>query len=184
MVDEAGGAVLEEADSPDWELLSWACAHSSLSSRTVASRTQRSRPKRVATQLRTTASTWLKVLVWLYWGYSSRTPSKWRWASSAVTMKLSGVKMVDIDEAAVGVINYVENKGALRATYEQLLSMGPESGIVDGESPSISLSYIDKTGYKRTDTCAYSVSTESVSHQLGLCLMAHYLSSTSWNPDQ
>ena len=72
----------------------------------------------------------------------------------------------------------VENKGALRVTYEQLLSMGPESGIVDEESPSISLSYIDKTGYKCTDTCAYSVSTESMSCQLSLCLVAHYLSST------
>ena len=38
----------------------------------------------------------------------------------------------------------VENKGALGATQEQLLSMGPESGIFDGESPSISLPYIDK----------------------------------------
>ena len=73
---------------------------------------------------------------------------------------------------------FVENKGALGATQGQLLSIGPESGIVDGESPSISLSYIDKTGYKCTHTCAYSVSTESVSRQLGSCLMACYLSST------
>ena len=56
--------------------------------------------------------------------------------------------------------------------------MGPESGIVDGESPSISLSYIDKTVYKRTHTGAYSVSTESMCHQLGSCLVARYLSST------
>ena len=72
----------------------------------------------------------------------------------------------------------VENKGALRVTYERLLSMGPESGIVNGDSPSISLSYIDKTVYKRTHTCIYSVSTESMCRQLGLCLVAHYLSST------
>ena len=93
-------------------------------------------------------------------------------------VKLSGVEMVDIDAAAVRVIDYVENKGALRATYEQLLSMGPESGIVDGDSPSISLSYIDKTVYKCTHTCVYSVSTESMCHQLSLCLVACYLSST------
>ena len=51
----------------------------------------------------------------------------------------------------------VENKGALGATRGRLLSMGPESGIVDGESPSISLSYIDKAGYKRTHTCAMRI---------------------------
>ena len=72
----------------------------------------------------------------------------------------------------------VKNKGAVKGTEWRLITMGPESGIVDGESPSISLSYIDKTVYKHTYTCAYSVSTESVSHQLGPCLVAHYLSST------
>ena len=69
----------------------------------------------------------------------------------------------------------VKNKGALRGTEGRLLRMGPESGIVDGESPSISLSYIDKAGYKRTNTCAYMVSTESVCQQLGSCLVACYL---------
>ena len=69
----------------------------------------------------------------------------------------------------------VKNKGALRGTEGRLLRMGPESGIVDGESPSISLPYIDGTGHKRTNTCAYMVSTESVCHQLGSCLMARYL---------
>ena len=69
-------------------------------------------------------------------------------------------------------------KGRLVAAGGRLTSSGPESGIVDGESPSISLSYIDKTVYKHTHTYAYSVSTESVSHQLGSCLMARYLSST------
>ena len=41
----------------------------------------------------------------------------------------------------------IENTGALegRRLNERLLSMGPESGIVDGECPLISLSYIDKT---------------------------------------
>ena len=58
---------------------------------------------------------------------------------------------------------------------ERLLSMGPESGIVDGESPLISLSYIDKMGYKCTYTCAHMVSTESVCCQLGSCLVACYL---------
>ena len=53
--------------------------------------------------------------------------------------------------------------------------MGPESGIVDGESPSISLSYIDRTDYKRTNTCANMVSTKSVCHQFGSCLVACYL---------
>ena len=69
--------------------------------------------------------------------------------------------------------------GKLVAAGGRLTSSGPESGIVDGESPSISLSYIDKTDYKRTHTCAYCISTESVCHQLGSCLVARYLSSTT-----
>ena len=68
--------------------------------------------------------------------------------------------------------------GRLVAAGGRLTSSGPESGIVDGESPSISLSYIDKAGYKRTHTSVYKVSTKSVCHQLGLCLVARYLSST------
>ena len=76
-------------------------------------------------------------------------------------------------------LSCVKNKGALRGTEGRLLRRGPESGIVDGDSPSISLPYIDSPGYKRTNTCAYVVSTESVSHQLGSCLVAHYLFPTS-----
>ena len=174
-VDEAGGAVEEEADSPDWESLSSCCAHSALSSRTVASRVLVRRPKRVATHWTTIASAVLKVAERSYWGNSSRTPSKWRRASSAVTVKLSGVEMVEMDAVGGGVIDYVKNKGALRGTEGRLLRKGPESGIVDGESPSISLPYIDRTGYKCTNTCAYMVSTESVCHQLGSCLVARYL---------
>ena len=41
-------------------------------------------------------------------------------------------------------LGYVKNKEALRGTEGRLLRKGPESGIVDGESPSISLSYIDR----------------------------------------
>ena len=69
-------------------------------------------------------------------------------------------------------------KGKLVAAGGRLTSSGPESGIVDGESPSISLSYIDKTDYKHAHMYVYSVSTESVSQQIGSCLMARYLSST------
>ena len=47
------------------------------------------------------ASTWLMVLGQSYWGNSLRTPSKCCWALSAVTVKLSGVMMVDMD-AMVG----------------------------------------------------------------------------------
>ena len=82
-----------------------------------------------------------------------------------------------------GVIDYVKNKGAAKGTEWRLIAMGPESEIVNGESPLISLSYIDKTVYKRTYTCAYSVSTESVSRQLGLCLVARYLSLTEASPN-
>ena len=92
-----------------------------------------------------------------------------------MTEKLSGVEMVDIDAVGDGVIDYVKNNGALRGTSELLLRMGPESGIVDGESPLISLSYIDRTDYKRTNTCANMVSTKSVCHQFGSCLVARYL---------
>ena len=69
----------------------------------------------------------------------------------------------------------VENKGALGVTGQRLPSIGLESGIVDRESSLISLSYIDRTGYKHTNTCAYMVSTKSVCQQLGSCLVARYL---------
>ena len=68
--------------------------------------------------------------------------------------------------------------GKLGAAGGRLTSSGPESGIVDGESPSISLSYIDKAGYKRTNTCVHTLSTESVCQELGSCLMARYLNPT------
>ena len=65
------------------------------------------------------------------------------------------------------------------ALSRRLVAIGPESGIVNGESPLISLSYIDKTVYKHTNTCVYMVSTESMSHQLSSCLMACYLIPTT-----
>ena len=55
---------------------------------------------------------------------------------------------------------------------------GPESGIIDGDSPSMSLSYIDKMYYKCAYTGTNDVSTESMSQLLGPCLHGMPLIST------
>ena len=81
-------------------------------------------------------------------------------------------------QAAQDLNSLLRIMGKLGAAGGRLTSSGLESGIVDGESPSISLSYIDGTGYKCTNTCVYMLSTESVCQQLGSCLMARYLTPT------
>ena len=64
--------------------------------------------------------------------------------------------MPGCDEFMRSSTHSVKNKGALGATQGQLRSIGPESGILDGDLPSAPYIY-QKAADIQVHTCAYVV---------------------------